>query len=303
MCGIAGYRFLGARPADATGRLRAAVASLDHRGPDDRGLWEEGGAGLGFARLAILDLTPHGHQPMLSADGRWAMVFNGEVYNFRELRRQLGSLGHAFAGSGDSEVALAAFAEWGIEAVRRFVGMFAIALWHRPSGRLHLLRDRLGVKPLYYAFDGRRLAFASELKAIRAFEPHRRFAVDRAALADFLRYGYIAAPRTIYEGVFKLPQAHRLELDADGTKRLYRYWSAEDAVGRGEARSEEQLADELEALMVDAFGLRLIADVPVGVFLSGGLDSSVVAAILQRHGGQRIRTFTIGFSEGRFDES
>ena len=303
MCGIAGYRYLGARPGDAGERLRAAVASLDHRGPDDRGLWEEGGSGFGFARLAILDLSAHGHQPMLSADGRWAMVFNGEIYNFRELRRELAARGHAFAGHGDSEVALAAFAEWGPEAVTRFVGMFAIALSHRPSGRLHLLRDRLGVKPLYYAFDGRRLAFASELKAIRAFEPQRRFAVDRAALADFLRYGYIAQPRTIYEGVFKLPQAHRLELGADGTLELYRYWSAEDAVGRAEPRTEEQLADELEALMIDAFRLRMIADVPVGVFLSGGLDSSVVAAILQKHGGQRIRTFTIGFAEGAFDES
>ena len=302
MCGISGYRFLEARPDAAGEGLRASIASLAHRGPDDRGLWEEGGAGLGHARLAILDLSPLGHQPMLSADGRWAMVYNGEIYNFRAIRKELEALGHRFAGTGDSEVILAAFAQWGPDAVGRFIGMFAIALWHRPSRCLHLLRDRLGVKPLYYAFDGRRLVFASELKAIRAFDA-RRYEVDRAALADFLQYGYIAQPRTIYEGVFKLPQGQRLELDAEGSLSLHRYWSAADAVGRGAARSEEQLADELEALMIDAFKYRMISDVPVGVFLSGGIDSSIVAALLQAHGGQQIETFTIGFDEPAFDES
>jgi asparagine synthase (glutamine-hydrolysing) len=302
MCGISGYRFLTASAPDAHERLRRSIASLAHRGPDDRGLWEEDGVGFGHARLAILDLSPLGHQPMHSADGRWTMVYNGEVYNFRDLRRELEALGHRFAGTGDSEVILGAFAQWGPQAVERFVGMFAIALWHRPSRCLHLLRDRLGVKPLYYAFDGKRLVFGSELKAIRALDAER-FAVDRAALADFLRYGYIAQPRTIYEGVFKLPAAHRLVLSDDGALALHRYWSACDAVGAAATRSEEQLADELEALMIDAFRLRLIADVPVGVFLSGGIDSSAVAALLQRHGGERIQTFTIGFDEAAFDES
>ena len=303
MCGISGYRFLDARPEAASQWLRDSVASMHHRGPDDRGLWEGEGAGLGHARLAILDLSPHGHQPMVSADGHWVMVFNGEVYNFRAIRQELEALGHRFAGTGDSEVILAAFAQWGPEAVTRFVGMFAIALWHRPTRKLHLLRDRLGVKPLYYAFDGRRLWFGSELKAVRAFRA-TDYRVDREALADFLRYGYITQPRTIYEGVYKLPQAHRLELDANGTLALHRYWSASDSVARHQPeRSEDDYADELEALMVDAFRYRMIADVPVGVFLSGGVDSSAVAAILQKHGGQRISTFTIGFDEPAYDES
>jgi asparagine synthase (glutamine-hydrolysing) len=302
MCGIAGYRFLAERPDTAREDLARSIASLAHRGPDDRGLWQEDGVGFAHARLSILDLSPLGHQPMLSADGRWAMVYNGEVYNFRALRRELESLGQRFGGIGDAEVILGAFAQWGVQAVERFVGMFAIALWHRPSASLHLLRDRLGVKPLYYAFDGKRLLFGSELKAIRAFDSHEP-AIDRAALADYLRYGYIAQPRSIYQGVAKLPPAHRLELDADGALRVIRYWSAADAIGRGAARSEDDLVDELEALAIDAFRLRLIADVPVGVFLSGGIDSSLLAAILQGHAGERIETFTIGFGEDAYDES
>ncbi|MGH6612324.1 MAG: asparagine synthetase B family protein, partial [Burkholderiaceae bacterium] len=168
MCGITGYLYLNGAPERAGEGLRDSVASLNHRGPDDRGVWQADGVGFGHTRLAILDLSPLGHQPMLSPDGDWVMVFNGEIYNFREIRADLESLGRRFAGTGDSEVILAAFSQWGPDAVKRFVGMFAIALWHRPSRTLHLLRDRLGVKPLYYAWDGKRLFFGSELKAIRA---------------------------------------------------------------------------------------------------------------------------------------
>lgn len=304
MCGITGYRVVKADARPWATRLPNAVQSLHHRGPDDEGIWfdPEQRVGLGHRRLSILDLSARGHQPMVSACGNWHIVFNGEVYNFAALRGQLESLGHRFASSGDSEVLLAAFAQWGPDAVSRFIGMFAIALWHAPTRRLHLVRDRLGVKPLYYRWDGQVLCFGSELKALRAFDAWQP-AIDREALIDYLRYGYIADPRTIYEQVCKLPPAHRLVLDEHGGLELHRYWNVLDHVGRRNDRSEDALADELEALMIDAFNDRMIADVPVGIFLSGGIDSSAVAAILQKHGGQRIKTFTIGFDLPDYDES
>lgn len=305
MCGIAGYRTLVETDAPLRDQLSSALAALKHRGPDDEGLWTEGGAaqiGLGQRRLSIIDLSAFGHQPMTSHCGQWVMVYNGEVYNFQEIRAELEGLGHRFPGTGDSEVILQAFAQWGLQAVTRFIGMFAIALFHKPSGQLHLLRDRLGVKPLYYHWDGRRLFFGSELKAVRAFSGWQP-EIDRDALCDYLRYGYINAPRTIYQRVFKLPPAHRLVLDVDGKIELLRYWSAIDHVGLRSTRSEAELAEELEALLISAFKYRMIADVPVGLFLSGGVDSSILAAVLQRHGGQRIKTFTIGFDVPAFDES
>jgi asparagine synthase (glutamine-hydrolysing) len=284
--------------------LAPAVEALRHRGPDDEGIWTspDQRVGLGFRRLSILDLSPLGHQPMTSARGAWTMVFNGEVYNFGEIRDELEALGHRFPGSGDSEVILAAFSQWGPVAVERFIGMFAIALWHEPTGQLHLLRDRLGVKPLYYYWDGKVLCFGSELKALRAFTAWRP-EIDLDAVADYLRYGYINDPLSIYRHVFKLPPGHRLTLGRDGQVAVHRYWSVLEQVGDPDDRSEAELCDELEALMIDAFQYRMIADVPVGVFLSGGIDSSVVAALLQQHGGQQIKTFTIGFDVPEFDES
>jgi len=302
MCGIAGYWFKGGAPEDARQWLNEGVASLRHRGPDDRGVWFDGGVGLGHTRLSILDLSPLGHQPMVSRDGRWVMVYNGEVYNFREIRQELEALGHTFLGSGDSEVILEAFAEWGPGAVRRFVGMFAIALWCRADRKFYLLRDRVGVKPLYYGWNGTALWFGSELKALRAFR-HWSPQIERFALADYLRYGYIAEPRSIYQNVFKLLAGHWLELSAQGEMKLERYWSVLDTACNPRQGSEDELAEELKALMIDAYRLRMIADVPVGIFLSGGMDSSSVAAILQRHGGQRVKTFTIGFDDPEFDES
>jgi asparagine synthase (glutamine-hydrolysing) len=304
MCGITGYRILSGHTQPWSTQIATAVAAILHRGPDDGGQWvsPDSTVGLGFRRLSILDLSAAGHQPMTSRCGQWVMVFNGEVYNFRSIRAELESLGHRFEGSGDSEVILAAFTQWGPSAVERFIGMFAIALWHTPSRELHLLRDRLGVKPLYYHWDGRVLAFGSELKALRAFSGWTP-ELDHDALCDYLRYGYVNDPRTIYRNVFKLPPAHRLVLDNDGGLTLHRYWNVLDHVGRRQGRSEAELADELETLMIDAFRLRMIADVPVGVFLSGGVDSSVLAAILQKHGDQRIKTFTIGFDVPEYDES
>lgn len=303
MCGIAGYVDRSGRAPGLAVDLDGAVAALRHRGPNDQGCWTaEPGVGIGQTRLAILDLSPNGHQPMVSEDGLMVMSFNGEVYNFAAIRAELEPLGHHFRGSGDSEVVLAAFREWGMAAVHRFIGMFAIALWDGRARRLYLLRDRLGVKPLYYGWDGEVLCFASELKALRAFR-HWTPAIDRDALGEYFQFGYINAPRSIYQGVSKLPPGHWLELDADGPPRLQRYWSVLDAARQPLSGSEEQLTDQLEALMVDAFQLRMVADVPVGVFLSGGIDSSLVAALLQRHAKQPIHTFTIGFAEERVDES
>ena len=302
MCGIAGFWFKSDVPEAAQRWLEDSVSSLRHRGPDDRGLWFDGGVGLGHTRLSILDLSPLGHQPMTSRDGRWVMVFNGEVYNFREIHRELEVLGHTFLGTSDSEVILEAFAEWGPAAVRRFVGMFAIALWSKPDRRLYLLRDRLGVKPLYYGWNGNSLWFGSELKALRAFR-HWSPQLDRSAIVDYFRYGYIVEPRSIYQNVFKLSAGHWLKLGPEGERKIEPYWSVLDAAMDQRQGGENELADELEALMIDAFRYRMISDVPVGVFLSGGIDSSILAAILQRHGGQRIKTFTIGFDDPAFDES
>jgi len=302
MCGIAGFWFKDSAPESARKWLRDSAKSLHHRGPDDSGLWFDGAVGFGHTRLSILDLSPLGHQPMASRDGRWVMAFNGEVYNFREIRKDLETLGHTFFGAGDSEVIVEAFAEWGPGAVRRFVGMFAIALWSKADQKLYLLRDRLGVKPLYYGWNGSSLWFGSELKALRAFK-HWRPSLDQSAIADYLRYGYIDEPRSIYQDVSKLPAGHWLELGPEGEKRIERYWNVLDSALTQRHGSEDDLAEELGALMIDAFRYRMISDVPVGVFLSGGIDSSAVAAILQRHGGQRIKTFTIGFDEAAYDES
>ncbi len=301
MCGIVGYFTRGADGPALRQALPSAVATLRHRGPDADGIWEAAPhVGLGHTRLSILDLSPLGHQPMLDASGRFALVFNGEVYNFADVRDRLEGRGHRFRGGSDSEVVLAAFAEWGTRAIDHFIGMFAFAVWDRRDKRLVLIRDRVGVKPLYYAWDGRRLLFASELKALRAlggWEPE----LDRIAIGEFLQYGYIADPRTVYRGVSKLVPGCWLEASLEAEPTLHRYWSApEDGL---ENVHEERLTQELESLMIDAFRLRLVSDVPVGVFLSGGLDSTTVTALLARHGDRPIHTFTIGFRSERFDES
>jgi asparagine synthase (glutamine-hydrolysing) len=303
MCGITGYWVRRGDPTPWLADLGASVDSLAQRGPDDQGVWVRPGArvGLGHTRLSILDLSPLGHQPMRSPDGTLTMVFNGEIYNFAAVRSELEALGHRFRSSGDSEVVLAAWQQWGIAAAERFVGMFAIAIWNERERRLVLLRDRMGVKPLYYAFDGRTFWFGSELKALRAFS---RWApeVDRDALGEYLQFGYISAPRSIYRGVSKLMPGHWLELGEVGEPVARRWW----APPAGEApldMPEEELERRLETILVDAFRHRMVADVPVGVFLSGGIDSSIVAALLQRYGAGDVRTFTIGFEDARFDES
>ena len=303
MCGITGYW---ARRGDSSPwltDLAGSVESLKQRGPDDSGVWVRPGGrvALGHTRLSILDLSPLGHQPMRSPDGSLTMVFNGEVYNFAVVRAELEALGHRFRSSGDSEVILAALQEWGVKAVDKFVGMFAIAIWNEREHRLLLLRDRMGVKPLYYAFDGSRFWFGSELKALRAFrawEPQ----IDTDALGEYLQYGYISAPRSIYRDVHKLLPGHWLELGEVGEPVARAYWTA-PANEPTLSGTEDELERRLETLLVDACRYRMVSDVPVGVFLSGGLDSSLVTALLQRYGGGEIRTFTIGFDDPRYDES
>ncbi|HZZ91039.1 MAG TPA: asparagine synthase (glutamine-hydrolyzing) [Usitatibacter sp.] len=318
MCGVTGYWVRRGDPTAWLKDLGASVESLRARGPDDNGVWVRPGGrvALGQTRLSILDLSPHGHQPMRSPNGQLRMVFNGEVYNFATIRGELQALGYTFRSTGDSEVILSALQEWGPKAVDKFIGMFAIALWNEGERRLLLLRDRMGVKPLYYAWDGNRFWFGSELKALRAFdawEPE----IDRNAVGEYLQFGYISAPRSVYRNVGKLLPGHWLELGEVGEPVVRQYWAPpasgvrplsafETAVSNadsGQTPAEAELERELEHRLVDAFRYRMVADVPVGVFLSGGIDSSLVAAILQRYGGGELRTFTIGFDDPRFDES
>jgi asparagine synthase (glutamine-hydrolysing) len=303
MCGITGYWKRRGDPGPWLADLGASVAALRARGPDDSGVWVRPGGrvALGHTRLSILDLSALGHQPMRSPDEALTMVYNGEIYNFPAVRSELEALGHRFRSSGDSEVVLAAFQQWGMAAAERFTGMFAIALWNERERRLVLLRDRMGVKPLYYAWDGTSFWFGSELKALRAFGAWDA-AIDREALGEYLQFGYISAPRSIYRGVAKLLPGHWLELGEVGEPVAHRYW-APPAAPAEMAGSEDELEHRLEALLIDAFRLRMVSDVPVGVFLSGGIDSSLVAALLQRFGGGELRTFTIGFDDPRFDES
>jgi asparagine synthase (glutamine-hydrolysing) len=315
MCGIAG--FVESRPTGAAGleaRARRMADQLVHRGPDDSGLWTDPavGLGLGFRRLSILDLSPAGHQPMCSASGRYVIVFNGEVYNFSELRGSLEPRGHTFRGHSDTEVMLAAVEEWGLEAaVRRFVGMFAFALWDRRDRTLHLVRDRLGIKPLYYGFSHGTLLFASELKAIRA-HPDFKPEIDRSALTLLVRHGYVPTPYSIYCGVSKLTPGSIISFRIDGGKdpalaRSRPYWSFREFAEQGEREpfpgSDEEACSELERLLKDAVGLRMIADVPLGAFLSGGIDSSTVVALMQAQSTSQVKTFTIGFEERRYDEA
>ncbi len=313
MCGLAGLfdtrAQLDARELEA--RAQSMANAIIHRGPDDSGVWADAAAGiaLGFRRLAIVDLTEAGHQPMISASGRYVMAFNGEVYNYEQIRSELQEAGLAprFHGHSDTEVMLAAFEAWGPEsAVQRFVGMFAFALWDGEARSLRLCRDRLGVKPLYYSHSGGRLLFGSELKALLTDE---RFdsTIDRNALALMLRYNYIPAPHTIYSSTRKLNAGCILTFREGQEPEETPYWSALQAVRSGLANpftgGAEEAVERLDLLLRDSIALRMVADVPLGVFLSGGIDSSVVTALMQAQSPQPVRTFTIGFSEDGFDEA
>ncbi|MES2196569.1 MAG: asparagine synthase (glutamine-hydrolyzing) [Pseudomonadota bacterium] len=311
MCGIVG--FLGsAGPAAQDAVVARRMADLiRHRGPDDDGVWADAEAGIALAqrRLAIIDLTPAGHQPMHSSCARYVIVFNGEIYNYEEVRRQLdGEAAHPWRGHSDTEVLVEAIARWGLKrALQACVGMFAFALWDRRERTLVLARDRLGEKPLYYGRIGRSFAFASELKAFRA-HPAWNPEVDRNAVALLMRHNYVPAPYSIYKGFHKLRPGHFLVLaDGDREPRIECWWSARDAAERGRAHAFEGSPDEavtaLETLLKQSIKGQMMADVPLGAFLSGGIDSSAVVALMQSMSPQPIRTFTIGFHQAEYNEA
>jgi asparagine synthase (glutamine-hydrolysing) len=289
------------------------AGTLRHRGPDDEGAWvdEAAGIALGFRRLAIVDLSLEGRQPMASACGRYVIAFNGEIYNYRDLRRELEGVGDRplFRGHSDTEVMLAAFARWGPEgAVRRFVGMYAFALWDRGDHVLYLGRDRIGEKPLYYGWMGDVLLFGSELRALRA-HPAFREEINRDALLPYLRLSCIPAPYSIYKGVSKLLPGTLLRVEGTGgrTAAPLPYWSARAVAEAGTADPFEGTAteatDRLDYLLRQAVGLQMVADVPLGAFLSGGIDSSTIAALMQAQSPRPVKTFTIGFHEEGYDEA
>ena len=323
MCGIAGA--FGAKGAQRSA-IERMTQSIAHRGPDGEGIWldPEAGIGLGNRRLAIIDLSPAGLQPMHSADGRFVLTFNGEIYNHPELRARLESEGQVPAGGwrghSDTETFLQAIAAWGLgPALERSVGMFAFALWNRRERSLRLVRDRFGEKPLYYGWVGKTLVFASELKGLRTF-PGFAADIDRRALSLLASRAYVPAPLSIYRGVFKLPPASILTVEtgaaplADppvegefgGGVGLKSYWSFRSVLERGlgdPIRDADEALDELESVLARSIAAQSLADVPVGAFLSGGIDSSTIVALYQKYSSVPVRTFTIGFADRVFDES
>lgn len=314
MCGITGFWDFSheTRSDDCQAIITKMADSLLHRGPDDEGFWMDASVGiaLGFRRLAILDLTPTGRQPMISEDGRFVIIFNGEVYNHVTLRTELQNYGQSFKGHSDTEVMLAAVCQWGVtEAVKRFNGMFAFALWDCKKHRLYLVRDRLGIKPLYYGWMGHVFLFGSELKSIKA-HPDFQSEIDRDALTLFLRHNYIPTPYSIYRGVRKLPPGTILEITSSDLHQDISpspYWSARSIVEGGVADpfcgTTQEAVDELDRLLSESVKQRMIADVPLGAFLSGGIDSSTIVALMQKQSDLPVRTFSIGFRESDFDEA
>lgn len=328
MCGFAG--FLSLQPLldkrEALSILERMATPITSRGPDDAGYWCDavGDAAIGLAhrRLAILDLSPAGHQPMACHTGRYVLAFNGEIYNHQDLRRALGVSPHpsppgegvepGWRGHSDTETLLAGFVTWGVRAtLERAIGMFAIALWDKKEQTLTLARDRLGEKPLYYGWQGQEakasFLFGSELKALKA---HPAFAadIDRNALALLMRHNYINAPHSIYQGIFKLPPGHLLTVSLRQRQpKLEQFWSlpavAEAGVAQPFDGTPEQATDELEALLKSAVQQQMLADVPLGAFLSGGIDSSTIVALMQAQSSQPVKTFTIGFNEEGYNEA
>ena len=319
MCGIAGFLGRGPLASEAAPSIAREMAdAVAHRGPDDAGVWLdlEAGVALAHRRLAVVDLSPAGHQPMRSASGRRVIVFNGEIYNHRDLKRRLDA--HrpniSWRGHSDTEALLAAIECWGMEeALRASTGMFALALWDREDRALWLARDRIGEKPLYYGWQNGVFLFGSELKALAA---HPAFAgdIDRDALTLLVRHGYVSAPWSIYKGIRKLPPGTyvRMAVGASGRRpgelpEPRPYWSLRDVIAAGQAQpfegAPEEAVDVLNDLLLRSVGRQMVADVPLGAFLSGGIDSSTVVALMQAQSERPVRTFTIGFDEVEYDEA
>jgi len=314
MCGISGFLDLSyATSARELQRIATRMAdTLRHRGPNDAGVWADPDAGiaLSMTRLSILDLSAAGHQPMDSSSGRYIIVFNGEIYNFEDLRDELsaGEPAYSFRGGSDTEVMLAAFEKWGIEqSVRRFNGMFAFAVWDRHDRRLTLGRDRFGEKPLYYSRSGSHFIFGSELKALLA-HPHFSDKVDPNAVALFLRHSCVPAPYSIYTNAYKLPPATLLTVSARDLESTPRpYWSLRDVVDRGVSDrfrgSEQEAVEQLDCLLRNAVRIRMRSDVALGAFLSGGIDSSTVVSLMQAQSRAPVKTFAIGNHDSELDEA
>ncbi|MUG92464.1 asparagine synthase (glutamine-hydrolyzing) [Scytonema sp. UIC 10036] len=312
MCGIVGIfnttQQMSKEEMEAT--VQNMSHALYHRGPDSSGTWVNAtkGLALGHRRLAIIDISSEGHQPMVSADGRYVIVFNGEIYNFIELRYTLEKLGHCFRGHSDTEIMLASFSQWGVDgAIRRFIGMFAFALWDCKEQLLHLGRDRVGEKPLYYGWINNTFLFASELKALQAY-PDFHPEINRDALALFLRYSYVPTPYSIYQNIYKLPPGCTLTWDGlEAHPKPVPYWSLKEVAELGVAEpftgSEQEAIEQMESLLLEAVRSQMIADVPLGAFLSGGIDSSTVVALMQAQSNQPVKTFTIGFYEKTYNEA
>ena len=312
MCGLAGYFTVNDRVSATV--LTAMADSIRHRGPDDEGIWLDEAAGIGFAfrRLSIQDLSPAGHQPMVSGSGRFVIMFNGEIYNHLELRRELGE--QPWRGHSDTETLLAACEAWGFETtLKKTVGMFAIALWDKRERTLCLARDRMGEKPLYYGWQGKTFLFGSELKALKA-HPAFQGEVSRNAITLQMRHCYIPAPYSIYQGIQKLLPGTLLTLPMDHTQSVastltdpIAYWRLADAVRAGSAQpfegSENDAIAELERVLSQSVRGQMLADVPLGAFLSGGVDSSVIVALMQAQSSRPVRTFTIGFGEKDYNEA
>lgn len=308
MCGIVGFLEQGNGSYGAQGALEAMMGAVAHRGPDAAGSWLDAGSGvaLGHRRLSILELSPAGGQPMESASGRYVMVFNGEIYNHLDLRASVGRVD--WRGRSDTESLLASLERFGLaKTLAMSVGMFAMALWDKDERSLTLARDRLGEKPLYYGWQGSTLLFGSELKALRR-HPSFRSEIDPAAVSAYLKHGYVPAPYSVYAGIKKLLPGHtwRFRLSSgDREGQRCQYWSLAQVAGsappfRGD---DDDAIDELERLLNRSVAMQRVADVPLGAFLSGGVDSSAVVALMQRQSTRPVRTFTIGFSESEFDES
>jgi asparagine synthase (glutamine-hydrolysing) len=312
MCGITG--FLDTSRSKSSEQLtltaRRMSTSLRHRGPEDEGIWADPTTGIALAhrRLSIIDLSPMGHQPMHSACGRYVITFNGEIYNFKALRQELEQLGEKFRGHSDTEIMLAGIARWGVEtSLKKFNGMFAFGLWDRKEQVLYLSRDRAGEKPLYYGWAGKTLLFGSELKALQQ-HPDFRGDIDRGALTVYLRHNYIPAPHSIYKGIYKLPAGTVLAIRGFGSDASPQpYWSAkvaaEDGIANPFRGTEEEAVNQLDALLNDAVTMRMEADVPLGAFLSGGIDSSLIVAIMQANSKRPVKTFTIGFDNREYNEA
>ena len=305
MCGFVGF-FSKSNFRDLSPDLISARDKLKHRGPDGADVYQDpqNGMGLGHCRLSIIDLSDAGIQPMVSSDGRTVVAYNGELYNFKDLRKKLIERGCQFKSQSDTEVVLYAYKEWGQECLSRFIGMFAFAIWDQSLKRIFLARDRLGIKPLFYYQKDDTILFASELKALMAFRSFPK-SIDSEALSLYLHYQYVPSPKTIFENTQKLPPGAFLFFDGTGAE-VHKYWKSPDCLSDDDhfsARDESCYLSELDNLLTQAVSDRLVSDVPLGALLSGGIDSSLVVALMQKVNTSPVRTFSIGFSDQKYNEA